>query len=66
MAVPTQVSPASTIPLPLLSRKRFTDVIPVVNVPVPEAVKVTLLSVAVLLPGLLTWICTTGKVTPGN
>jgi hypothetical protein len=64
VAVPTKVSPASTIPLALLSKYKFTAVIPVVKFPVPEAVKVTVVILAVLFPGLLSWNCNTGTVTP--
>jgi hypothetical protein len=52
--------------LALLSRYRLTVVMPVVKLPVPEAVKVTLVKVVVLFPGLLNWNCSTGKVTPAN
>ena len=66
MAVPNKVSPPSTTPLALLSRYRFTFVMPVVKFPEPEAVKVTLVMVAVLFPGLFNWNCRTGTVTPDN
>ena len=66
MAVPTKVSPPSTMPLALLSRYRLTVVIPVVKFPVPEAVKVMLVMVAVLFPGLFNWNCMTGTVTPAS
>ena len=36
------------------------------KLPVPEPVKVTLVMVAVLLPGLFNWNWRTGTVTPGN
>jgi len=39
---------------------------PVLKFPVPEAVKVTLVSVAVLFPGLLNWNCSTGNVAPAS
>ena len=67
MAVPNRVSPPSTIPLPLLSRYSFTPVIPVMKFPVPIAVRVTLVTLAVLFPGLFNWNCRTGiPVTPGS
>ena len=64
VAVPTRVSPPSTTPFALLSKYRFTEVIPVVKVPVPEAVRVMLVMVAALLPGLPSRNCITGTVTP--
>ena len=39
---------------------------PVMKFPVPEAVKVTLVMVAVLFPGLFNWNCKTGTVTPDS
>ena len=36
------------------------------KLPVPEPVRVTLVMVAVLLPGLFNWNWRTGTVTPGN
>ena len=66
MAVPTRVSPPSTTPFELLSKYRLTEVIPVAKFPVPEADRVTLVMLAVLLPGLPSWNCITGTVTPGS
>lgn len=61
------MSPPSTIPSPLLSRYRLTVPIPVLSLPLPDAVKVRLVNVTALMPGLCNWNWSTGTLpVPGN
>ena len=49
-----------------MSRYNVTLVIPVLKLPVPDAVRVRVVRLVVLVPGLVNWNCRTGRFTPGS